>query len=137
MKNLIIGLFSALLMTAGLVGVAQTSATAAGCGYTGTCPATHTHVTGPGRVVKGHRATFCVTVSTNGNGRPQGTVTLTIAKRNHAFRSTNSKTYSGHRVCFSTPRLDQVGAYTASAHFTGKRFKSSTGSKGFSVVKHH
>jgi hypothetical protein len=136
MKNLIIGLFAALLMTVGLAGVAETSATAAP--YPGVVH-TKTKVSGPGRIVKGHRGTFCVTVtSTSGSGRPYGTVTLTVAKRNHAFRSAATKAYRGHRVCFSTPKLTKVGVYHANARFTGKGvFANSKGSKRFSVVKHH
>ena len=139
MKNLIIGLFTALLMSAGLVGVAQSAADAAGCNsYTG-CPVkTRTVVGGSSKVLVGRRATFCVSVTTAGNGRPHGTVTLTVANRRHHFSYSATKGYFGKQRCFTTPRLQSAGSYTARAHFEGKGvFKNSNGSKGFTVVKRH
>jgi len=136
MKNLIIGLFVALLMSAGLVGVAETAATAAPP-YVGIVH-TRTVVGGSGTVLVGRRATFCVSVTATGNGRPHGTVTLTVANGGHGFRYTATKGYFGKQRCFTTPRLQKAGAYTARAHFEGKGvFKNSNGSKGFTVVKRH
>ena len=137
MKNLIIGVFAALLVSVGLVGVAQTGANAADRGYT---PSAHTRtaVGGPARVAKGTRATFCVSVTTTGTGRPHGTVTLTVTKQNHKFGYTAAKRYVGHQRCFTTPRLAKTGAYTARAHFTGKGvYKGSNGATSFRVVKRH
>ena len=141
MKNLIIGLFTALLMSAGLVGVAQSAADAAGCNsYTG-CPVkTRTVVGGSSKVLAGRRGTFCVSVTADasGNGRPHGTVTLTVANGGHGFRYTATKGYFGKQRCFTTPRLQSAGSYTARAHFEGKGvYRNSNGSKGFTVVKRH
>ena len=117
MKRLIIGLISALLMTAGLVGVSETSATAA-CPYTG-CVKTYTHVTGPKVIKKGKAGRFCVTVTTRGNGKPRGTVTLNIKRSKGAFEYTATKPYHGKR-CFGTPILTKGGYYRVRAHFEGK-----------------
>ena len=102
MKRLIIGLISALLMTAGLVGVSETSATAACPSYTG-CVKTYTHVTGPKVIKKGKAGRFCVTVTTRGNGKPRGTVTLNIKRSKGAFEYTATKPYHG-----KNPHTDHV-----------------------------
>ena len=117
MKRLIIGLISALLMTAGLVGVSETSATAA-CPYTG-CVKTYTKVSGPKVIKKGKAGRFCVTVTTRGNGKPRGTVTLNIKRSKGAFEYTATKPYHGTR-CFGTPVLTKGGYYRVRAHFEGK-----------------
>lgn len=119
MKKLFISLFSALLMSAGLIGVSETAATAAPCPYTG-CVSTTTNVWGPARVHKGHAATFCVKVNTGGNGAPRGLVTLNIKKKRGNFGYTASKLYGAPKRCFGTPLFQKRGFYRVRVHFDGR-----------------
>lgn len=135
MKKLFLGLLSALLMAAGLIGVSETSANAADCGYTG-CVDTFTHVSGPSRVHKGDAARFCVKVTTGGNGKAKGLVTLNIKKKKGHFGYTATKPYRGHRRCFDTPIFNKRGLYRVRAHFEGRGvFLSSTDWTHFRVVR--
>ena len=137
MKKLFIGLFSAVLMSAGLIGVSETAANAApDCGsYTG-CVDTTTNVTGPSRVHKGDAAEFCVKVTSGGNGRPHGFVTLNIFKKRGNYGYTATKAYRGHRRCFDTPIFTKRGFYRVRAHFEGEGvFLSSTDWMHFRVVR--
>lgn len=117
MKKLLFGLFAALMMATGLVGVSAGGAQAA-CPYTG-CVDTTTSANGPSRVTKGEAAEFCVRVGTGGEGRPRGTVTMNIARVKGHFAYTATKPYHGKR-CFGTPALNKLGFYRVRFHFEGK-----------------
>jgi hypothetical protein len=119
MKKLFISLFSALLMSAGLIGVSETAATAAPCPYTG-CVDTNTNAWGPARVSKGHAATFCVKVTTGGNGAPRGLITMTIMKKRGNFGYTATKSYGAPKRCFGTPLFQKRGFYRVRMHFDGR-----------------
>ena len=135
MKKTIVALAATTLMGAGLVGVSSETANAA-CPYTG-CVRTNTNVSAPD-VKQGERARICVTVSTNGNGRPKGRVGIVVTKRSGDYRFSDSESYDG-RTCFTTGRLT-VGRYSVNASFEGRgAFKDSSDSTSFSVTRkrHH
>ena len=134
MKRLIVGLISALLMTAGLVGVSQVPASA--CPYTGCVPTT-TRVTVPNApVARGTRAKVCVRVTTPGSGVPQGRVTATVLGNNGWMWSATKK-YRGGQICFTSRKIKRAGEYSARgifSPFSSSPFGSSRGSKSFRVV---
>ena len=131
MKRLIIGLIAAVLMGTGLVGISAVTASAA-CPYTG-CVNTNTSVSGPSKVIKGESARFCVNVGSAGNGKPKGTVTLSIHRKKGKFGYTATKPYHGER-CFGTPSLRKGGYYRVRAHFEGKgAFRNSNSWTSFVV----
>lgn len=134
MKRLIIGLFSAVLMGTGLVGITAGSASAACDQYTG-CPDTSTHVRSPGPVHRGDSARICVVVRTSGNNSPDGFVTLTIQRKKGHFGYTATKPYHGKR-CFGTPSLRKPGYYRVRAHFEGTDFRNSNDWTHFVVRRH-
>lgn len=137
MKRLIIGLISALLMTAGLVGVSSTSASAV-CPYTG-CVKTATKVTVPNSPVKkGKKAKVCVSVKTDGNGNPRGRVGIIVKRTNGGYSFLNNKPYSGGKVCFKTTKIKKTGRYVVRATFSpgaSTPFGASKNSTVFRVVR--
>ncbi|ABL83722.1 MULTISPECIES: hypothetical protein [unclassified Nocardioides] len=135
MKKMMVSLFSAALMGAGLVGVGAAPAQAA-CPYTG-CVETFTHVNAPDTVVRGDRARICVKVTTGGNGRPKGRVTVLVHKSVGDYHFTDSKRYDGGRECFTTTKLNKRGKYVVKANFdrkAGSGFKDSDQRTVFRVV---
>ena len=135
MKRLMVGLFSALLVTVGLVGVSQVSANAT-CPYTG-CVTTHTRVWVPNAPVKkGHKAKVCVKVTTDGNGAPKGRVTATVQRGSDGRMWSRTKQYPGHKVCFHTYPLKHKGTYSARgiyAPYSSSVFASSRDETTFEV----
>ena len=136
MKKLISGLFAALLMTAGLVVVADASVTAAPARACGgdypPCTKTQTHASGPKKVDKKHRAKFGVSVTASGNKRPSGTITVTIKPGN----KTVTVKYDGKgKVAVTLPKLDP-GKYTLIISFDPKGdFKPSQTKRTLKVTK--
>ena len=136
MKKMMIGLFSATLMGAGLVGVSTAPAQAA-CPYTG-CVDTFTRVSAPDTVERGERARICAKVTTGGNGRPKGRVTLDVQRSRGGFHFIDTKTYDAPRTCFSTPKLRKLGKYVINMRFDrrpGSGFKDSDQTDEFRVVR--
>lgn len=137
MKKIISGLFVAVLLGAGLVAVSGGSAVAApypGTVYTGT------HIGAPNHVRKGHRAKICTKVTTDGNGRPQGHVTLKVIRARGGFRYVDTKSYNGERQCFRTPRLKLRGQYTVKVAFDrkpGSVYKDSDNRTSMKVIRRH
>ena len=133
MKRLIIGLISVVLMAVGLVGVSESAH--AVCPYTG-CVKTRTHVSVPNAPVrKGHKATVCVRVSTNGNGTPRGRVTATV--KGPGLHWSRTRQYTGGTICFTTRKITKRGHYSARGIYSPYQstpFRSSRGGAGFNVV---
>lgn len=136
MKKTFVGLFSAALMGAGLVGVSAGPADAA-CPYTG-CVDTYTRIFAPDTVERGHTARICTKVTTGGNGRPKGRVTLGVQRSRGGFHFTDTKPYEAPRTCFTTPKLGKLGKYVINMRFDrrpGSGFKDSDQTDGFRVVR--
>lgn len=137
MKRLIIGLISAVLMAAGLVGVSGSSASAV-CPYTG-CVKTSTAVTVPNSpVTKGGKAKICVSVKTAGNGAPKGRVGVSVKRTKGGYSFVNNKKYSGGQVCFKSTTLNRAGRYAVRASFfpgANTSFGPSKNSAAFRVVR--
>jgi hypothetical protein len=137
MKKIFAGLFTAILLAAGLVAFSGSAQAAPECPYSG-CVHTGTKADSPGQVKQGHRADFCVRVTTDGNGRPRGTVEVTVKRESGGFKWSNGRGYNDAKECFTTPKLTQRGAYTIHAQFVGKDgsgFRNSNDDANFKVVK--
>lgn len=130
MKKMIIGLFAAILMSAGLVSFAGTSAQAA-CPYTG-CVATTTKVSAPNSVKKGAKVTVSVKIA-SGNAKPTGKVTVTIKKKGFSFSKTVN--YTGSKVSVTSSKLKKSGTYKVSVSFSPKAGTVYKGSKASDSVK--
>ena len=139
MKKFVVGLIAALMMAAGLVAVSGASANAKACGtYGSDCFRTYSHVYAPDKVVRHHRATICVKVTTQGNGTPKGRVTVKVVRANGGFKWVDTKPYNGGKVCFTTPKLHKLGGYVIAETFDrkpGSRWKDSDNRAGFTVVR--
>jgi hypothetical protein len=122
MKKMIIGLFTAILMSAGLVSFAGASAQAVD--YPGTV-ATTTKATAPNSVKAGGKAVVSVKVAA-GNAKPVGKVTVTIKGKGFTFKKTVS--YSGGKVSVPSSKLTKKGSYKVTVKFAaadGSVFKDS------------
>jgi hypothetical protein len=138
MKQTIIALAAATLVSGGLVGVSAESAQAT-CPYTG-CVRTYTKVVHvpSGPVAKGHRAKLCVTVTTGGNGHPKGRVNINVRRQSGKAVLLDSKTYNG-RTCFKTGKLNKTGKYIVRAKFdaaANSPFTDSDNTTTFRVKKY-
>ncbi|GAA1145516.1 hypothetical protein [Nocardioides aquiterrae] len=136
MKRMIIGLAATTLMGGGLVAVSAETAHAA-CPYTG-CVDTFTRVSAPDTVKKGRTAKICVKVTTGGNGKPKGRVTVRVTRGVGGYHFVDSKPYDGGRECFRTTKLTKVGKYVVKANFdrkAGSGFKDSDQRTDFRVTR--
>lgn len=136
MKKMMIGLFSATLMGAGLMGVSPAPAQAA-CPYTG-CVDTFTKISAPDTVERGDKARICVRVTSGGQGRPKGRVTVAVRRSMGGFHFTDSKRYDDTRECFTTGPLNRRGKYVINMRFdrrAGSGFKDSDNTADFRVVR--
>lgn len=130
MKKLIAAIFAAVLMAAGLVTVSGGAATAA-CPYTG-CVATDSDVSGPNILKRGNKPRLTITVDTNGNADPRGTVRLIIKRDNGGFFFTRNVYYSGETKTIIGPDLNKLGRHTVTIRFIprdGSPYKRSSDSK--------
>ena len=140
MKKMIIGLFSAVLMAAGLVGLSGGAAQADCTAYTG-CVNTNTKVNAPNRdVARGNVARIRVRVQpTSGNVQPTGEVKVVVRRNKDGqvyYRET--KAYEGGKVVFISSALNKTGKYTVTARFIpteGSVFNSSSDTDTFRVTK--
>lgn len=114
MKRLIIGLFSAILMSTGLVAFAGSSATAAP--YPGTvftaCDAGGGH-----RVHSGDSPHSWLRVKTAGNGTPRGSFTATYQLVHGDSAKSVTGKYKGGKKSFSGPKLGAEGRYQVRVNF--------------------
>jgi hypothetical protein len=116
MKKIIDGLFAAIMMAAGLVAFSGSAAQAACPEYTG----------------------CSVTVTTEGNGRPPGRVTVTVVRGKGGYEFTDSKKYNDRTECFKTTKLNKKGNYVVKARFDrkpGSAFKDSDNRDEFKVTR--
>ena len=140
MKKMIIGLFSAVLMAAGLVGLSGGAAQADCTAYTG-CVNTNTKVNAPNRdVAQNNVARIRVRVSpTAGNAQPVGEVKVKVRRnRDGKVYYRETKAYEGGKIVFISPELAKRGKYTVTARFipmNGSVFNSSSDTDTFRVVR--
>ena len=136
----IIGLLSALLMAAGLVGFTSGSASADCTAYTG-CVNTTTEVNAPNRDISQFNvARIRVRVSPNaGNAQPTGEVKVVVRRnRDGKVYYRETKAYEGGKVVFITLELTKRGKYTVTARYiptNGSVFNRSTDTDTFRVVR--
>ena len=137
----IIGLLSALLMAAGLVGVSGGPANASDCtSYTG-CVNTTTEVNAPNRdVAQDNNARIRVRVKANaGNAEPTGEVKVVVRrKKDGEVYYREKKAYEGGKLVFITPELHLRGKYLVTARYkptAGSVFHRSRGTDSFRVVR--
>ena len=139
MKKMIAGLFTAVLMAAGLVGVSEGSASA-DCGAYSGCVDTRTTVHGPFEDVFRHNvARIRVRVHPIGsNVQPLGNVQVIVRRvRDGAVYYRETKAYEGGKLVFISPKLHKRGKYTVLARYkprAGSVFNSSQGTDTFRVV---
>ena len=136
MKKLIIGLLAAFLMSAGLVTVSSTSATAA-CPYTN-CIATKTTLTGPKSITAGKSATFTATVDAVGsNAVPKGKFTFRLTGPG-GFKVTKVASVDADGKVKFTTKVNKAGKYKAAVSYTSPTnsvFKNSASSVRTLTVK--
>jgi len=136
MKTLI-GLFTALLMSAGLGAVAAPTANAAACSSYSGCVDTTTKASAPKVVGKKRRASVCGTVSAvASNATPRGQLRIVVTRNRGKFRFAKTVPYNGGKVCAVTPKLKKTGGYTVDVAYVptqGSIFNPSSGSTGFDV----
>jgi hypothetical protein len=138
MKKMIIALFSAVLMAAGLVGVSSGAANANCTAYTG-CQNTTTSVTAPNEdVAQHHVARIRVRVTANaGNNEPSGEVKVVVRRKaDGQVYYREKKSYEGGKLVFISPELHKWGKYTVTAKFVppaGSLFISSRDTDTFRV----
>lgn len=139
MKKFVVSLVAALLVAAGAVVVSGATASARACQFYGGCPHTYSQVDVPKKVLRHHRATICVKVTTQGNGKPKGRVTVKVVRASGGFSWVDTKGYDGGRVCFTTPKLHKRGGYSIAETFDrkpGTRWRDSDTHAEFKVVRH-
>lgn len=132
MKKLIIGLFAAILMSAGLVAFSGSTATADP--YPGTVDTTTQ--TNANNVRQGRKATVRTDVFTAGNGTPKGHLDIVVKRDAGGFVFRTTRWYDGTTDVVQTPKLKKKGRYTVSARFDardGSVFKNSSDSTTFRV----
>lgn len=137
MKTLI-GLFTAMLMAAGLAGVSASPASAACSSYSG-CVKTSTKASAPSKVTKGGKATVCGSVrAVASNATPRGTLRFTVSRQGGGYSFAKSVPYSGGKMCAVTGKLRKTGSYSVRVAFVPKNgsiFNPSADSAGFKVKK--
>jgi hypothetical protein len=133
----VVGLFTALLVAAGLVAVTGSPASAACDSYSG-CVDTTTRASAPKVVVKRKRATVCGTVTAvASNATPRGDLRITVTRNRGRYLFTKTIPYSGGKMCTLTKKVKKTGGYTVDVAFRpngGSIFIPSCGSAGFDVV---
>lgn len=136
MKTLI-GLFTALLMAAGLAGVTTSPASAAACNSYSGCVDTTTTASAPKVVAKRRKATVCGTVTAvASNATPRGQLRITVTRNRGKFRFSKTVPYDGGKMCAVTSKLKKTGGYTVNVAYlpqNGSIFNPSSGSTGFDV----
>ena len=137
MKTLI-GLFTALLMGAGLVGVSAPPASAACSSYSG-CVKTTTKASAPSKVAKGRKATVCGSVkAVASNATPRGSLRFTVSRKGGGYSFGKTIPYGGGKMCVVTSKLSKTGSYAVRVAFVpnkGSIFNPSSDSAGFKVKK--
>ena len=136
MKKIVAGVFASSMLAAGLVGGSTGSAVAAEP-YPGSVK-TFTQVSAPDELDRGDRARICVKVTSNGNGRPEGKVTIRVIRSKGGFKFVDLEKYDGGKVCFRTPKLKMRGNYIVKAIFdrkAGSVWKDSDNRTEFRVVR--
>jgi hypothetical protein len=136
MKRTIVGITAATLMSGGMV-AASAGTAQADCPYTG-CVPTYTNVFAPDTVAKGNKATICVAVSTGGDGRPKGRVSIRVERSTGGYKFVDSKPYNDNRECFTTTKLKKLGKYVVRATFDrkpGSGFRDSDNATDFRVTR--
>lgn len=129
MKKMIIGLFTAILMSAGLVSFASSSAQAVD--YPGTV-ATTTKVSAPNSVKRGAKVIVSAKVN-SGNAKPVGKVTVSIKGKGYSFSKTVN--YAGAKVSVSSSKLKKAGTYKITVKFSPKAGSVFKASKATDSVK--
>ena len=133
MKRMIIAAPASVALVAGLVAGPSPLATAAP--YPGTVD-TNTSVSAPASVDRGDSARITVRVSSAGDARPKGTVTVTVKRKKGGYTFSDTKSYRGGKIAFRTGALNKRGAYVVRAKFDAKPqsvFKDSSDSTSFRV----
>jgi hypothetical protein len=137
MKKMIIGLFSAVLMAAGLVGVSGGSASAACTVYAG-CVDTKTKASGPDSVEKGLKALVCGKVKVKGsNADATGRLKFNVTRNRGGYSFQRGVDYSGGKVCIKTSKLTKTGGFSVTVKYkptAGSAFNPSNDDTGFDVV---
>ena len=116
MPRLLALLLTALLAGLGLVAVSPVPAQAV-CGSYVTCISTKTTISAPNSIEAGSKLTVKVKVTTRGEGRPEGTVTVTVAGGD-GYRKTVTKSYGGGSESFNFGKIKKPGKYKITAKFT-------------------
>jgi hypothetical protein len=135
----VIGLFTALLMTAGLLAIAP-AASAAPCSnsYTG-CVKTKTKASAPKKVAKGSRASVCGTVTVKAsNATPRGELRFSVTRKRGKGGFSRIVPYDGGKVCVVTRKLKRTGRYTVDVAYVpirGSVFEPSEDSARFKVKR--
>lgn len=133
MKKFVAGVLFALLMSAGLVAAAGTTAQADP--YPGTV-ATKTKAKVPAKVRAGKVALCTKVIAVGSNAKPTGDVSFQVNNiGGEPFSFEKTVPYTGGKVCI-TKRL-KPGTYVLRVSYSsapGTVFNDSSGSKGFQVV---
>lgn len=130
MKKIIIGLFTAALMSAGLVAAAGTGAQAVD--YPGTV-ATTTKASAPNAVKRGSKVAIKVAVR-SGNAAPSGKVTVTVKGKGFSFSKTVR--YVDGKIVVNSSKLKKAGTYKVIVKFDAEAnsvFKNSKDTDTFKV----
>jgi hypothetical protein len=135
MKTLI-GLFTALLMAAGLVAVSSPPASAACNSYSG-CVKTTTKASAPSKVSKRRKATVCGSVkAVSSNATPRGNLRFTVTRNGGKYSFARTIPYGGGKMCVVTTKLRKPGRYTVRVAYLPQKnsiFNASSDSAGFKV----
>jgi nitrogen fixation protein FixH len=128
---------TALTLTGGmLVGGTQVDAASAACSpYAGTVK-TSTSVNALNTTSKSSTTITVRVRADSGNGKPAGTVDVTLTKPSGAVKQTFSGSYSGSSKTFKTAHLKGVGTWTLKSTYAGGScsiFKKSSGTGDFKV----
>ncbi len=136
MKTLI-GLFTTLLMAAGLAAVTTPPASAAACNSYSGCVDTTTTASAPKVVAKRRKAVVCGTVrAVASNATPRGQLRINVRRNRGKFKFSKVVPYDGGKVCVVTRKLKKKGGYTVNVAYlpqNGSIFNPSSGSTGFDV----
>ena len=134
MKKLIVGLFAAILATAGLVAVTSGTPASAECTQY-VCNATTTKATGAKSIKAGNQAKVKVTVSSRGSVEPSGRVTVTVTGPGGYKKTMRSGTH-GDTVSFNLGKLTDPGKYKVKVTFDGDEgFRDSSSQTTITVKK--
>ncbi|GAA4708330.1 Ig-like domain repeat protein [Nocardioides conyzicola] len=138
MKKFISGVLMAFLLSAGFVAVSAETASAATCKPTKyvECQTTSTKATpSPKVITQGKPAKVKVTVSTRGNVKARGTVTVKVTGPG-GYKKTIKVHYSGKAVSINLGKLNKPGKYKIAVTFDGgDGFKDSKSTSTITVKK--